>query len=149
MSFSADRYWSQVAERNPGKSSDRSWKCLCCKDSGIVDDSLLRKYYPGQSGRNPSDAGARCQRPGCGEGTKYPGYALNRGVSPEVCQWLHEQDAEARLQSPPDREAVLARVRHGLEQIAGLPAAERDLANDPILARDPDSPYFQGEEVDF
>jgi hypothetical protein len=148
MKYHQDRYWDQVSDRNPGQSSDRSWKCLCCKDTGVVDTLVLNQYYPGD--RDPSDVGSRCQRSGCGEGAKYPGYSLNRDVSPEICQWLHEQDYEARLREPPQRSVVLAKVREGLERIAAaLPAPDRDLSSDPILRRDPAIPHCQGDEEDW
>jgi len=132
--FDNEMYWNSVGKRSPQKVLDRGWRCLCCKDSGIVDDLLLRSHYPGPDWQ-PSGIANRCQRPGCGEGAKYPGYALARDVSPKICQWLHDQDFAAKAEAP-DPSEVIAAVREGVEQIKrSMPnSSQRDFSGDPILA---------------
>lgn len=145
MPYDDQSYWDSLNARSPSVSSDRSWICLCCRDTGIVDDGLLRRFF--DETRDPSDPGYRCSRSGCHSGARYPPGAL-LSIDSNKCQMLHTVAID--LQKGAESIDIRARMAEITNKIAKrLPQENRNLASDPILAKDPDSPYFQGEEVDF
>lgn len=46
-----------------------SWRCFCCRDSGIVDPHLARLVMPNYN--SDRDRNPICQAPGCNEGANW------------------------------------------------------------------------------
>jgi hypothetical protein len=133
MTFDADAYWQQVGIRNPTKiDHGKSWKCFCCKDTGIVDPHLLKKHY--QRDLAPAVSGYRCDRPRCNAAAGYPSVAFET-IGADACQWLHEQAAIELSRDPPDPKTTIAEIR--TLNFSAVPKPS-DRPIDRILADDPD-----------
>ena len=107
---------SRRSGRDPlSKQVEVGYRCLCCKDTGLVDKWVIRRYKTLEGVYGPyeelltGEIGYLCQRPGCRgnevhvateQGTKISSrysYGLEE-MSAEYCKWLHDQEV-ARFRS--------------------------------------------------
>ena len=142
MKFENEMYWAMIETRSPSQSTDRSWKCLCCRDTGIVDDVLMLRLTNAlepEVARETSAPAKRCNRPGC---YAADGFAVNglEAIDSGICQWLHSSAAAEMQGEAPAPSAVIAKVKQ--LRVGSMPR-DRDFASDPILASDPDSVVFK------
>ena len=134
MSFQNDIYWAMIEARSPKQSIDRNWRCLCCRDAGIVDDVLLARLtgalLPGEW-RETSAPAKRCVRPGC-----YAADGLAPGgmeqIGADICQWLHTSAAAEMQETAPAPEKVVELISR--LKLATVP--DRDFSTDRILAKE-------------
>lgn len=109
---------------------DVSFRCWCCKDSAIIAGYLLTRYNLRQQ-FSPSDPAFLCQREGCDANTdtvtnsqghdvevkRFADYAVSRGISPDLCQWIHEKELEqAKAAKADEKRLEQARSIAGLNQ---------------------------------
>jgi hypothetical protein len=141
MSYEAEAYWAVVDRRSP-KRADKGWSCLCCRDTGIVDPFALDQFC--QIHLEPSDPAYRCRRDGCNEGRKFPPGSL-LDIDANLCGFLHDRMWDWMKEPAPASPEVIAKVKSlHLAIVPDVP--RRDLANDPILRRDPASEFYDGED---
>lgn len=110
MSELAELY-NRALVKGGGPVVELGWTCLCCKDTAIISPYLLQKYSLAQLdalAELPSAPAYLCQKAGCyanniqAEANGQPIYterfepgALHRAISPELCQWVHDQELAA------------------------------------------------------
>jgi len=151
MSRATERYLALIESRRQ-KTSDRGYKCLCCRDGGLILSETIRRYslLEGMLGEYDSvflgDAGVLCQNPRCGGNftevqcqgetgstytkttKRFAENALITSISPETCEWVHNQEV-ARWQKIHERTLKSAEppdLRAAVAEIEQWQAASED-----------------------
>lgn len=99
-------YQQIIRQRHPylaEKKTEKSYKCLCCRDYGFLPADVIRRYLPDdqeQVANGPSASPIACTRKGCNSFgfLGYPEGTARDGLSPGTCQHLHDSELK-RLQS--------------------------------------------------
>jgi hypothetical protein len=108
------RYVALVKSRQ--KTVERGYKCLCCRDTGIIPGEVVRRYnlHEGMMGEYESvfmgESGLLCSNFGCeGNDTdvtiqsqdggsytktvrKFAEFAVEPTITPDTCKWVHQQE---------------------------------------------------------
>lgn len=106
-----EQYWERLKKRNPQPGLERGYRCLCCRDTGLIPTHIilrqLSRALPSVCDEIQVLGGAStpvaCSRSDCkgflkkcDDGQWRPGYTPDSviNISPELCQMVHSQEAQ-------------------------------------------------------